>query len=398
MKHQGPEAPARSPAARRGTRLGRRWIGWAFALQALACMAAPPAEFTAATRAAEAARLRGYPRLAAEQWDRAAQSADAPNDRDEARYRAAQMYLKAGDTPRARSRLRALAQKPAGARTARAAFELAYLERAQGHRAGIAELEACVKRFPDSGLTTRALRELARHYREEGDPLQAAERLKQFSTGRNRADELSRFLRAELLEAAGQTEAALTTYLELARRYPYPRGAYWDDAMLNAAAVAQQTHQYKRALSVLDELLARRESATWVGSYERRYAEAELARAKLLLGGSPGDQQHALERLEAIPSQYPTSRLRDDALWLAARVGRARGESERACRSLRRIAELTPESRYLSCFSWLCPCQGAANSATHCWVPAVKPCSNAIVHELSQPLVSASRQPDSAAR
>src|SRR5207244_3288426 len=93
--------------------------------------------------------------------------------------------------------------------------------------------------------------------------------------GRSERAEQLLYARARSLDALGRSEPALSAYLDLAARFPYPQGAYWDDALFRAAACQQRLSRPEQALATLERMLAERETAHLSGSYERpRYADA----------------------------------------------------------------------------------------------------------------------------
>ncbi len=81
--------------------------------------------------------------------------------------------------------------------------------------------------------------------------------------------------RAKRLQATGRTQAARDAYLEVATKWPYPFGGFWDDALFRAATMDEKLGRTNDALAELELLLSRREVAGFMGSYERpRYLSA----------------------------------------------------------------------------------------------------------------------------
>jgi tetratricopeptide (TPR) repeat protein len=159
---------------------------------------------------------------------------------------------------------------------------------------------------------------------------------------------------AASLERSGELDRARARYLLVAEKYPYPRGALWDDALFHAADLAARLGAPEEAIRYLERMLRERETAYVQGSYERgRYAEAQYRIAELYR-----DRLHDLGRaraaFERLWTAHRSSRLRDDAAWNAAKLAVALGDPEAACRGLRQLISEEPSSRYASCAPLLC--------------------------------------------
>ncbi|MET0790707.1 MAG: tetratricopeptide repeat protein, partial [Polyangiaceae bacterium] len=124
----------------------------------LACAPTLPAAYVHARDAAEAAYADGHFSDAGQRWLDAAQSADTARDRNDARYRAATSYERAGDLARAKQIYTQLASGNSD-RAPRASFALADLQiRAGDEAGGNAALEASIRKYPSSGVANLALR------------------------------------------------------------------------------------------------------------------------------------------------------------------------------------------------------------------------------------------------
>jgi len=101
-----------------------------------------------------------------------------------------------------------------------------------------------------------------------------------------------------------------------------------------------------------------------VGSYERgRYPEAQ-ARIAELYRDALHDAKRARAAFEKLYSDFPTSRLRDDAAWQAAHLAFESGDRAGGCRLLGSLSRALPESRYVGCIPRLCPEVPVARAAT----------------------------------
>ena len=333
-----------------------RATSWLLLVALGACAPNLPAAYVHARDAAESAYGSGHFAEAATLWLDAAKSARAARDRSEARYRAATSYERAGQPERARELYEQLARGQSE-RAARATFALADLRIQGGEQAqGLAALEAAARKYPSSGVANLALRRYFAALRDQGGDravLDYIERVRPVLEQSELAEQLL-YERARRLDALGSVTEARDAYLTVADRFPYPYGAYWDDALFRAAECELRLRQPGRAIAWLERMLAAREAAHFSGSYERsRFAEAAYRVAELYRD-EQRDPEAARHAFHAVFVDYPTSTLRDDALWQEALLLRARGEAE-ACAPLALLVERLPESRYTPCAHELCP-------------------------------------------
>lgn len=341
-------------------------------LALLACGSPPPAAYVQETERAQAARVKGEHASAARHYERAAALASRPRDAEEARYRAADSYARAGDTARAEALYTTLAaQGPDAGRQARADFALANLLRQTGREPeGQARLAAAIRRQPNSGLARSALSQHLDYLREQG----GSERVLAYLADESRAlgsselGETIAYRRARELDEAGKPAEARDAYLACAASYPYPRGAYWDDALFRAAEKELALAAPRNALQHLQRMLAEQESAVITGSYERgRYAEAQLKIAEIYR-----DQMHdpvrARRELRRVWQNHGKSRLVDDALFQEALLARAAGDAAGTCAPLTIIVRQLPDSRYAACAHLLCGTLAATGASCHDYI------------------------------
>jgi tetratricopeptide (TPR) repeat protein len=324
---------------------------------AFACGSPPAPAYVTESQRAEAARRQGDLTATAEHYERAAALADKPRDADEARYRAAEAHARAGSAERAAALYRELSGRKTN-RAERADFELARVLRQQGKAAEAdAQLLAAIGRHPDSGLSRRALDEHIDYLRQQAGAEAVlayleveAPRLAHTELGESLA-----YRRARELDAAGRHLEARDAYLICAETFPYPGGAYWDDALFRAAEKELALGAPERALKHLTRLLAERESASITGSYQRgRYAEAQLKIAEIYRDVLKDDAR-ARRELRKVWQEHPTSRLGDDALFQEALIALRTGDRTGACAALRVLVTKNEDSRYVPCAVELCP-------------------------------------------
>jgi hypothetical protein len=336
-------------------------------LVATGCGASAPMAFQRSDAAAERAYSAGRYAEAAEHWLAAAANTDRSADRDEARYRAAKSYEKAGRRDEAAALLSRLAHdSPRGERAARAAYDVALLHLATDEARGAAELDAMIRAHAESGVAVEALHRRLDAIATRGEPAVRAylgALLPALENG-----ELGQYLHyayAQSLERSDEPGPARDRYVLVATRYPFP-AALWDDALFHAAELDVQLGEPARAIEGLELILTKREAAYIQGSYERRrYADAQFRIAELYRDVL-GDPQRARAAFEQLWSAHRSSRLRDDAAWNAARLAAQGGDADGACSDLRALVSEIPTSRYAPCVAMLCPAMRPAPGAGAC--------------------------------
>lgn len=325
---------------------------------AFGCGSTPPAAYVSETSQAEAQTHRGEHRAAAEHYEQAARAASAPRDAEEARYRAAVSYARAGDDTKSEALLTELSHASTpGERRARAEIALADAFRRRGQAAEADQHYAhVVEQDPGSGVARAALDRHLEYLKERGGSDAVLAYLEQQSQrlAKTELGETAAYRRARELDESGKTAAARDAYLACAQTYPYPTGAFWDDALFRAAEKELALGAHERALEHLRRMLAEQESASILGSYQRgRYAEAQLKVAEIYR-----DQLHDLagarRELRRVWEKHPLSRLVDDALFEEARLAHQSERPDDACAPLAILLEHRPDSRYVGCAPLLC--------------------------------------------
>jgi TolA-binding protein len=319
--------------------------------------------------AAERAYSAGRYLEAAERFAEAADQDPKARDREEARYRQAMALERAGHLGVARAVLeRLLRSFPRGERAPRASYDIALVDIEEGRTdQGYSELDALVRKYPDSGSASAALERYLARLANDGEPhvREYLERLAP-AVGKTALAEYVDYEHARSRERQGDLDGARSEYLGVADRYPYPRGVFWDDSLFRAGNLSVALGAPRDGIAVFERLLEAREPSFLQGSYERgRYAEAAYRIAELYRDvlHEPVRARAAFERIFAT---YPTSRLRDDAAWNAARLAVGAGDADGACRLLRSLVADSPESRYVACARAVCPAIVLSASAGPC--------------------------------
>ncbi|MCC6213646.1 MAG: tetratricopeptide repeat protein [Polyangiaceae bacterium] len=345
-------------APTRAERTPRGWASGALLAAALGCAPTLPESFVLSRAAAERAYSAGRYEEAAEHWRHAAQAADRPKDRNEARYREAAALRRAGRHGEADALLEALARATRAARAPRASYDraLALLHRGD-ERAAHAELERLLVAHPDHSFAALAAKKLIERARADGGAvagLAEATRLRSL-VGDVAVVERLEYEAAGDLEALGRLAEARDRFLDVARRYPYPTGALWDDSLWHASLLEERLGDPRRAIAHLRRMLAQQEASSMSGSYERpRYSQARFRIAELYRDRLD-DPARARREFRALLERHPTSLLVDDALWQEALLARRAGDTRAACDALAALTKHSPDSRYVACGPLLCP-------------------------------------------
>ncbi len=332
-------------------------------------------EYQRASERASASYGRGAYLVAEKEWREAERIAESDRDRSEARYRAAVSAERAGDSKRAAQALIELAESwPTSERAPRALFDAARIELERGHSARAAELFARVMRtYPGSASATPA----ARHWLELTAPNEDARLARLDALLAERAwptalDEAFRYDRARLLDGSGRLEDATRAYADVARRHPYPFGAYWDDALFRQAELERRQGRPREAIAALRQMLAEREDSKLSGTNEReRFAPAQYLEAEILRDDLQ-DSAGARRAFRAVFDRFPTSRQRDDALWQEARLAARSDAPEAACAPLELLLRDLADSRYARCAGLLCPALESKSAALGTCAPYVR--------------------------
>ena len=293
---------------------------------------------------------------AAEKYDIAMQKAKLPRDKARMAYETATLLAKGGNVAEAVKRFDALAQeKPQSAYAPNAALRAAELRIAHGNEAeGVSGLERVVLDFPNSGSAVAALLHLVR---KKDDAAEATATylltLAPKVTG-TEIEERVLYERAKHLEAS-DPRASRAIYLDLAARFPYPRGVHFDDALFHAAEIDERAGAYKDAIGHLERLLAERESSHMMGSYERpRYSTSAMKIAEIY-ATRLNDKAAAKSAYHRVYTDFVTSPFRDDALFKEAALYAAENDRNGECSTLSTLVSHFDDSRFVPCAEAKCP-------------------------------------------
>ena len=336
---------------RRGKTTLSTGLGVLLSLGVNACALSHGAAYDAAV--GSAARNEGAGRFAAaaEDYDRAASAGTRPRDQDEARWDAAEATARAGNVAGAASRFEALAGDGGSEHQAEAAFRLAVLRIDSGDAdRGWRDMEQIPRRFPTHGVAHAAVRKLVQHADDSGpraglDEVRALER----DLESTELVQLVTYLDALHVETLGDDHAARDAYGRVADRWPYPFGAFFDDALWRASLIDEKLGLYQVAIDDLERLLRQRETTSIVGSYERAKFVPAMMRVGELYRDRLSDHAKARAAFHRLYADFAHSTQRDRALWLEAALWREDGDADAACNRLATLVEQFPDSRYVPC-------------------------------------------------
>jgi tetratricopeptide (TPR) repeat protein len=347
-----------------------RSLAWICLLVAIGCAPSLPDAYRTSRAAAERAYSSGRYEEAARYWRKAYESADRKRDRAEALYRQAAALRRAGQNDDARHVLTELLSRyPNSSRAARAAYDIAEIEIDTGDpNRGYALLAKSMIERPGSGLAPRALAQYASWLQEKKGPDAVLAWLAQVQVkvGKTELGEALAFARAKKLDELGRREQALAAYLDVAQRYPYPDGAYWDDALWHGSELEQALGRPDKAVALLQRMLHEREPSHLQGSYEKpRYAQAQYRIAELYRDDLH-DPRRAMDAFRKVFDDFPTTLLRDDALWQEALLARRQGDAVHACQTMEKLTSALKDSRYAPCARAVCPTAPAPQAGRRC--------------------------------
>ncbi len=338
-------------------RLRRRWV--VAALWLAACAPSYGSAYDKTYAAAERAESAGRLAEALQAYDHAAAVAKRRGDADQARWAAADVLVREDRVGDAVARLDAMALDPTSDRQAEAAYRAADLRIGHGDAdRGWRDMESIVRRFPTHGVAHAAIRRLVAHADQSAggakaglDELAALER----DVGRTELAELLAFLSAEHQQTLGDDQSARDAYVRIADRWPYPYGAFFDDALWRASLLDEKLGHDQAAADDLERMVAERETTTLVGSYERKHYVPAMIRLGELYRDRLHDHAKARATFHRLYTDFVHSSRRDDALWLEASVWKEDGDASTACSRLATLVHDFPDSRYVPCVTEQCP-------------------------------------------
>lgn len=140
-------------------------------------------------------------------------------------------------------------------------------------------------------------------------------------------------------------DRALERYDTLVKHYP--KSGLFDDSLWHGARLSRQLGDPEGAVKRLRRLLATREVAFGAGSYFSVWLDNGQLELGIILRDDLKDYQGAIKAFATLPSDYPASILRDDALYERAHTKGLAGRNADACKDLAKLSKKYPDSKYM---------------------------------------------------
>jgi tetratricopeptide (TPR) repeat protein len=128
----------------------------------------------------------------------------------------------------------------------------------------------------------------------------------------------------------------------------FPSSGLRDDARWLAAQLSRQLGDSPGAVQRLRALLATREVSVGAGSYFSIWLDDAQLLVGQILRDDLGDLDGAEQAFRRLPRDYPTSILRDDALYELGVTLARRGDVKGACAAVHELRRQFPDSKYLA--------------------------------------------------
>jgi tetratricopeptide (TPR) repeat protein len=139
-------------------------------------------------------------------------------------------------------------------------------------------------------------------------------------------------------------ERALALYDQLVKEHR--SSGLFDDALWHGARLSRQLGDPHGAVERLRKLLATRVVALGAGSYFSVWLDDAQLELGIVLRDDLEAYSDAVSAFATLPSDYPDSILRDDALYERAVTKARMGAQEAACKDLSKLRKLYPDSKY----------------------------------------------------
>ncbi|MEO7111912.1 MAG: hypothetical protein ABI183_15825 [Polyangiaceae bacterium] len=322
-----------------------------------ACGHAPASAYQIAFATGERAEGSGRYSEAARDFDDAAKIAPTPREKNHAEYSAAQVLIRGGDRSEGAAKLRAIAAlSPPDEHSGEAAYEVANIEIEENDANAWIDLEKTMTKFPNEGDAHRALQRLAIHITDVSGPNATIDWLRKIQPTFESTEVVQavHYEIAKRVEASGDLVSARSLYLEIARRWPYPHGAYWDNSLFRMSAIDEKNGHFDDAIANLEEMLQQREEASVLGSYERPMYEPAAWHIAEIYRDDLHDNAKAEAAFHRVYAEFTTSLKRDDALWEEAKIWRKDNDASTSCSRLSTLVSHFPDSRYVPCITAMC--------------------------------------------
>jgi tetratricopeptide (TPR) repeat protein len=203
-----------------------------------------------------------------------------------------------------------------------------------------------VTNYPNEAFAADALKRLLRDGRRRAPEALRKElsKLDQVLADTKIADNLIFSLAQLEEEEFSNPAAALAHYDKLVKHYR--SSGLFDDSLWHSARLSRALGDAKGAVQRLRKLVATREVALGAGSYFSVWLDNGQLELGIILRDDLKDYKAAIKAFAKLPSDYPASILRDDALYERAYAKSKAGLSAAACKDLTKLNKKYPDSKY----------------------------------------------------
>lgn len=203
-----------------------------------------------------------------------------------------------------------------------------------------------VTNYSNEGFAADAMKRIVRDGRQRA-PEELRTELQRLSAALNNTQ-----VSDNILEALAQLEevefsspkTALHYYDMLVRAHP--ESGFFDDALWHGARLARSLGDGKGAVTRLRKLLNTRVVALGAGSYFSVWLDNAQLELGIVLRDDLEDYDAAIRAFATLPSDYPASLLRDDALYERAVTKVKAGRKAEACKDLSKLRQKYADSKY----------------------------------------------------
>ncbi len=203
-----------------------------------------------------------------------------------------------------------------------------------------------VTNYPNEGFAADAMKRLLRDGRRRAPKALRLElqRLSASLAHTQVADNILEAL-AQLEEEDFSSPTTALHYYDMLVR-AHPDSGFFDDALWHGARLSRKLGDGQGAAERLRKLLSTRVVALGAGSYFSVWLDNAQLELGLVLRDDLGDYDAAIAAFARLPSDYPASLFRDDALFERAATKAKAGRPEAACKDLSKLLAKYPDSKY----------------------------------------------------
>ena len=200
--------------------------------------------------------------------------------------------------------------------------------------------------YPNEGFAADAMKRLLQDGRKRA-PRQLRDELQALSGSLSHTQISDNILEAlaQLEEVEFQSPKTALHYYDMLVR-AHPTSGFFDDALWHGARLSRGLGDGKGAAKRLRKLLSTRVVALGAGSYFSVWLDNAQLELGLVLRDDLEDYDGAIKAFTALPSDYPASLLRDDALFERAVTKARAGRTGGACKDLSKLHTKYPDSKY----------------------------------------------------